>query len=182
MFHRNTRFQDNPLSANQLADLVKANHLVSEGKPLDAARLFADMADELQRSNHPRRAANLYARAAHAFADGNNEQAALEKARKALALFTQFRMVGRTTMFFSNITRKMTVKGMKVAAEALQQEYGIQITPMPLESRQENRRQSGLLPTNCPNCGATVHRDEVEWVDDNTVECEYCGTLVRIEQ
>jgi hypothetical protein len=155
--------------------------LISEGKPSDAGPLFAEVADAMQQSNHPRRAANLYARAAHAFADGNNEQAALGYAKTALALFTQFKMVRRTPVFFTNITRKMTAKGMKAAANVLQREYGTQIAAQPAAPRQENRRHRGLLPTSCPKCGAAVHGDDVDWVDDNTVECEYCGTLIRTE-
>ncbi len=85
-------------------------------------------------------------------------------------------------MFFTNITRKMTTKGMKKAAEALQREYGAQISAQPVETMQENHQQRGLLPTNCPKYGATVLSDEVDWVDNNTVECEYCGTLIRIEK
>jgi len=182
MFRKRARFQAIPLTPDQLAVLVKANQLMSEGKPSDAGPLFAGLADAMQQSNHPRRAANLYARAAHAFADGNNEQAALGHARAALALFTQFEMVGRTSIFFTNITHKMNTKGMRVAAEALQREYGAQIATQPVASRQANRRQRGLLPANCPKCGAAVHSDEADWVDNNTVECEYCGTLIRAEQ
>jgi hypothetical protein len=182
MFRRRPRFQANLLTADQLAVLVKANQLMSDGKPSDAGPLFANVADAMQKSNHPRRAANLYARAAHAFADGNNEPAALDYTRKALALFTQFKMVRRTPVFYTNITRKLTAKGMKVAADMIQREYGPQIAAQPVAPLQENRPHRGLLPTNCPKCGAAIHSDEMDWIDDNTVECEYCGTLIRIEE
>jgi hypothetical protein len=182
MFRRRDHFQDNPLSANQLALLVKANQLISDGKPLDAGPLFAQVAGAMQRGNHPRRAANLFARAAHAFADGNDEQAALGYARTALALFTQFKMVRRSPVFFTNITHKMIAKGMNGAADTLHQEFGTQIAALPVVSQQENRPPRGILPTNCPKCGATIHSDAVDWVDDNTVECEYCGTFIRIEK
>lgn len=35
------------------------------------------------------------------------------------------------------------------------------------------------LPTHCPSCGATVLPDEVEWLDEATAECAYCGSLIR---
>jgi hypothetical protein len=38
-----------------------------------------------------------------------------------------------------------------------------------------------LLPTHCPACGAAVRPDEVEWLDDVTAECAYCGSPVREE-
>jgi hypothetical protein len=38
-----------------------------------------------------------------------------------------------------------------------------------------------VLPTHCPSCGATLRPDEVEWLDDVTAECAYCGSPVREE-
>jgi hypothetical protein len=37
------------------------------------------------------------------------------------------------------------------------------------------------LPTHCPGCGAPVHPDEVEWLDDVTAECAFCGSPLRRE-
>ena len=51
--------------------------------------LFANLATEMETILHPRRAANLHAQAAHAYADSQNEQAALNQARLALNLFIQ---------------------------------------------------------------------------------------------
>jgi hypothetical protein len=36
-----------------------------------------------------------------------------------------------------------------------------------------------ILPTHCPSCGAAVKPDEVEWLDEITAECGYCGSPVR---
>jgi hypothetical protein len=36
-----------------------------------------------------------------------------------------------------------------------------------------------VLPINCPSCGGPLHADEVEWTDEITVECPYCGNAVR---
>jgi len=35
-----------------------------------------------------------------------------------------------------------------------------------------------ILPTHCPSCGAGVKPDEVEWLDEITAECGYCGSPV----
>ncbi|MEA4906316.1 MAG: hypothetical protein GYA17_02200 [Chloroflexi bacterium] len=37
------------------------------------------------------------------------------------------------------------------------------------------------LPTECPSCGGRIHPQEVEWVDEITVVCGYCGNLIRGE-
>jgi NAD-dependent SIR2 family protein deacetylase len=135
----------------------------------------------MQRSNYLRRAANLYTRAAHAFVEGNNEQEALGYARTALELFSQHKMPRRQRKFFTNITRRMTDKGMQASSQVLQKEYGTQITAQPAELQQEIHKPRGLLPTSCPKCGGAVASDEVDWVDDRTARCEYCGTLIRTE-
>jgi hypothetical protein len=38
-----------------------------------------------------------------------------------------------------------------------------------------------LLPVACPTCGAPLRSDDVEWVDDASAECPFCGGVVRAE-
>jgi hypothetical protein len=38
-----------------------------------------------------------------------------------------------------------------------------------------------VLPTNCHGCGGPLHPEEVEWTDEITAQCPYCGTPVRAE-
>lgn len=189
---------DGPLGADQLAQLQQANQLMAAGQAGQAAPLFANLAAQLEASRHPRRSANLHARAAHAFADSQQGQLALEQARSALNLFLSSRMPLRAPMFFSNITRKLNNHGLQAAAQALQQEYGGRLQGGgPLRRGGGLRRRMaglggagpaapaepvhGTLPTSCPKCGAPVHGSEINWVDPHTAECDYCGALLRAE-
>lgn len=38
-----------------------------------------------------------------------------------------------------------------------------------------------VLPTNCPGCGGPLHAGEIEWTDEITAECPFCGSAVRAE-
>ncbi len=38
-----------------------------------------------------------------------------------------------------------------------------------------------VLPTRCPGCGGAVRADEVEWLDEVTAECAWCGSAIRAE-
>ena len=174
---RNPGQNATPLSPAQLQMMNQANQLVASGQPIVAAPLFAQLASGMEASNHPRRAANLHAQAAHAFADGNDEQDALAQARRALSLFIQYQMVRRTPVFYANITRKLTNKGMKNAAEALLKEFDPVVGGMPAPAPAAAAR--GSLPTSCPKCGAPLHGSEANWIDANTAECDYCGTSIR---
>jgi hypothetical protein len=94
-----------------------------------------------------------------------------------LSLFIQYQMVQRTPVFYGNITRKLTNKGMKNAAEALVKEFGPVVGGMAAPAPAAFPR--GSLPTTCPKCGAPLHGSEVIWVDAITAECAYCGTSIR---
>jgi len=165
------------LSASQIEVLAKANQLAANNNSAAAAPLYAELARELD-VPHPRRAANLHARTAHAYADAGNEQLALAQARTALTMFIQYRMINRTPVFFANITRKFNNKGMKNSASALQNEFGNRVGPMPPQPAPGSAPR-GVLPTNCPKCGAPVHSDEATWIDNQTAECDYCGVSIR---
>jgi len=174
---RNPAMNATPLSPAQLQTINQANQLVASGQPILAAPLFAQLASGMQASNHPRRAANLHAQAAHAYADGKDEQDALAQARRAMSLFIQYQMVQRTPVFYANITRKLTNQGMKNAAEAMAKEFGPVVAGMPASAPAAAAR--GSLPTSCPKCGAPLHASEATWIDANTAECAYCGVSIR---
>ena len=176
-FERNPDEQTEPLDPPHRQIQIQANQLVAHGKPGQAAPLFAKLA-EVESIDHPRRAANLHAQAAHAFADNQQGPAALIQARAALHLFLKYKMIERTPVFFANITRKLNNKGMKNAADALISEFGSRITVIPVAAAPAAQKH-GVLPTNCPKCGAPVHGERAKWVDANTAECEYCGSLIR---
>jgi len=170
--------QNAPLNAPQIEVLAKANQLVESGKPGEAAPLFAQLARDLD-SNHPRRAANLHALAAHSYADAGNPNLALTQARAALTMFIQNKMAGRTPVFYSNILRKFNNKGLKDAATALQNEFGGRLGPAAAQPPSTKPVKHGVLPTNCPKCGAPIHGASANWVDDQTAECDYCGSAIR---
>jgi hypothetical protein len=177
MFRRRLAMQNDVLSASQIEVLAKANQLAVNNNSADAAPLYAELARELD-VPHPRRGANLHARSAHAYADAGNEQLALVQARAALTMFIQYRMINRTPVFFANITRKFNNKGMKNSTTALQNEFGNRVGQMPPQPAPGSAKR-GVLPTNCPKCGAPVHGDETTWIDNLTAECDYCGAAIR---
>ena len=170
------------LDDEQLKDLAAANQLMESGKPAEAAPLFATIAAWLEKPR-PRRAANIHARAAHAYADTAQEQPALAQARSALRMFIQYNMIERTPVFYTNIRRKFTHKNMPAAAAALQQEFRLQDLPdQAVSAAPAPAHQHGHLPGVCPKCGAPLRPAEVEWVDDRSAECSYCGALVSTEK
>jgi hypothetical protein len=37
------------------------------------------------------------------------------------------------------------------------------------------------LPAKCPSCGGPIKAEEVGWTDHGSVDCSYCGSVVRAE-
>jgi hypothetical protein len=182
MFRRFRRaaLQPNAFNPVQMQTLRNAIRFVSSGQPGLAAPLFAKLAGEMETTGHPRRAANLKAQAAHAFADSQNELQALNHSRTALNLFIQYQMTNRAPVFFANITRKFLNKGMKTAAETIGNEFGSRVGTMPAVAMPASLT-TRQLPTNCPKCGAPIHKIDLYWVDDQTIECDFCASLIRSE-
>lgn len=58
----------------------------------------------------------------------------------------------------------------KVPDIKIEEPVGIQ------SSQQTNTRQR--LPSKCPSCGAPVHPNTVDWVDNGQAGCAYCGSLL----
>ena len=52
-------------------------------------------------------------------------------------------------------------------------------TVLPPQTSFVQAAKKPLLPTQCPSCGAGVRPDEVEWLDEVTAECAYCGSPIR---
>jgi hypothetical protein len=175
---RRTPFQRALPDGALMGQLNDANRLLAQGQAAEAAPLFGQVAQAMEASGHPRRAANLHARAAHAFADAGREALALQHARLALRLFKQYAMAQRLQQFSANILRKFQAGGMAPAAEALQREYGL---PASVAAPAAPAAALARLPGACLKCGAPVHSDDVEWIDPHSAECPYCGAVLRAE-
>ena len=181
MFRRNARANQGQivLTPNQFNLLTEANQLIANNKFQQAALIFAQLAVEMETTRHPRRAANFHARAAHAFADAGDALQSLSHARAALNLFIQFQMVNRIYHFYTNIIQKMRNHGMQAAVNELEKEFSNKIGAIPSPA-QPTPLRSGHLPPSCPKCGAPARSDEVDWIDNQSAECNYCGAVLQV--
>jgi len=159
--------------------LNQALQLLANGQPGEAALILDRLAHEMEAGNHPRRAANLHAQAAHAYADAHHAASTLAQSRAAMGLFLQFQMVPRAVQFYANITHKLRNKGMTAVADTLQEEFGPRVGPVPAQQSSPAMPHKGHLPVACPQCGGPIRPDEADWVDDRTIQCVYCGSLIQ---
>lgn len=146
------------LPANRL--LRTANNLFASGQPEQAAPLFAQLAQTMESRGQMVRAANLHARAAHAYADSNAEAESLAEARLALTQFMAIDLTERIPVFYRNITHKYKSKGMRQALQSLNAEFCDRIKTLPAIINAPTGVSQAVLPVECPHCGAPVLSSE----------------------
>jgi len=171
-----------PMRANPILvqSIQRANQLIANGQASEAAQLLTRLLRESESRGRPRLTANLHAQAARAYAAAKDEQNALSHAQSALSQFIQLNMLPRVPKFYANITRELQVNGMNASADALQKEFGAKAKE--LESQGfAAPAQHGRLPPKCPQCAAPVKSDEVDWIDRNSAECNYCGSVIQTD-
>ncbi len=158
--------------------LQRANNLLDKGEYLRAAEAFEQLADMAEKRNGPR-APMFYLQAGRAWLLAGKAPAAVDHFKRALALFAERGQNGRVSQAGVRITTELEARGFKKEAGELKT-YLHELLPGPIKFTQSppSTRQI-TLPTHCPYCGAAMRPDEVEWLDEKTAECAYCGSPVR---
>ena len=159
--------------------LIKSNQLLASGHYLEAAEGFEDLADAAM-ARGGRRAPQLYLQAGRARLLAGQGAAAMPLLDRGLRLFAAGGAMLRLERAGRRIVGELKATGMDQEAEtikAMLAEFGAQTAERLKEDAAAPSRPS--LPTHCPSCGAPVHPAEVEWLSDDTAECEYCSAPIR---
>ena len=169
------------LGAALLPLLIEAHRLFAAGQPAEAARLFAQLAEKAEADGNLQRAAHMHLEAAHSLLMVNDGQAAVAHARAALQLFLQSGSIGRAEAVYQRTVHELRARGMRAEADALEHDLRSEFSeaaPAPAPDFTPSPA-SGRLPAKRPQCGGPVRGDEVEWIDDHSAECLYCGSVVQ---
>jgi hypothetical protein len=165
---------------------MEAHRLFAEGQPAAAAPLFVELAGMAHSLNMPRRAAQMHLQAARSFAASGNKAAVLEQARAALQVLIGAELAEEATLVLPRLVREMRERGMTAEAGILQHEIqeqlGLSAEEWGEASAPPAKPARGRLPAKCPGCGGPVRSDEVEWIDEHSAECVYCGSVLPTEK
>jgi hypothetical protein len=155
--------------------MLRARRFIGIGQFGKAAALLAELAGQMDIAARPKAAAELHARAAHCYVGAGIASAALAESEMALNGFNQAGLPERAAHFQRTITQRMQAHGMQAGAEALLARFGTPPALVPAALPNQHL----FLPTACPQCGAPLHRDEIEWIDERSGECAYCGAVIE---
>jgi len=175
MFRRNIR---KTLSPNIPPLLQEANFVFDKGEYGRAGELFENLAQAAD-ARGGARAPIFHLQAGRARVFAGQTRLGLPSLKRGLQLLSQrspgfkFRRAAR------RVIDELESRGLK--AEAAEIEAWIKdMSPfMPEVDTEPTPAKRPMLPTHCPSCGAAVRPDEVEWLDEVTAECAYCGSPIR---
>jgi hypothetical protein len=151
---------------------------MDEGEFAEAALAFHDLAKKAEEL-FPERAPFLYIEAGHAATLNGDGKKAVSYFRSGLTLLATQQRYHRVRRAGERIVHEL--RDHRFDAEASEVESVLKGNlPTAAEKEPESVQvKRATLPTHCPSCDASVRSDEVEWIDEITAECDYCGSPVR---
>jgi len=168
----------------------RAHRLLEAGEHANAAYLYEELAQSAHDRGRLRVAPHLYIQAGRANLLGGQAEAGMRLVRQGLGMLaeagrwlTLSRLGRRLVIELRDLGRGNDAAEIERWLESSLRGQDLSDSFGDVEAGAEAGAQAvprrGILPLQCPYCGATVHPDEVEWIDENTAECAYCGSMLR---
>lgn len=172
MFRRQIR---RALVQNVPPILQEAHFAYSKGEYGLAADLFEQIARAADGRGAPR-APLFHLQAGRARILAGQTALGISSLRRGLELLAERGQYQRLNEAGQRTIRELRERGLSEEASAIET-WLASVLPAAFTPQPPSRRP--VLPTHCPACGAPLRPDEVEWLDDITAACGYCGSPVR---
>jgi len=159
--------------------LQEANFAFSKGEYGRAGELFEQIA-KVAGARGGRRAPLFYMQAGISRIFAGQSALGMPSLKQGLTLLAQRGKFNRLFRTSRRLVRDLNERGYtKEATELETWLNAMPSVPTGTFEAQEPAEKSPTLPTHCPSCGAPLRPDEIEWLDNITAECGYCGSPVR---
>lgn len=161
-----------------LPEVNHAHRLMDEGKFGEASLAFYDLAKKAE-ERFPERAPFFYVKAGRAAILSGANKKGVVHFRSALTLLGSQQRYHRLHQVGNRIVEELRANGLLEEANEVESviRNNVQI-PVRKEAGVSGKI---ILPTHCPSCGAALRPNEVEWLDELTAACDYCGSPIRAE-
>jgi hypothetical protein len=177
MFRRNIR---KTLAQEVPPILQEANFAFSKGEYGRAGELFERIAEGADARGGPR-APLFHLQAGRARIYAGQTKLGMPSLKRGLELLAERQKFQRLQNAGQRVIAELNERGLTnevtdieiLLKTLLPSKAAFEVQPSPAKKP--------ILPTHCPSCGAAVKPDEVEWLDEITAECGYCGSPVREE-
>lgn len=158
--------------------LQEANFAFSKGEYGRAAELFEQIARIADGRNGPR-APLFHLQAGRARLLAGQSGLSLPSLKRGLELLSQRGQFQRLHRFGSRTVEELSQRGLNDEAGEISVWLKTVLIEVPAA---EKFTHEPALPTHCPACGAPLRHDEVEWQENASAQCGYCGSPVRNER
>jgi uncharacterized Zn-finger protein len=166
------------LAQNVPPILQEANFAFSKGEYGRAAELFEQIARVADGRGGPR-APLFHLQAGRARLLAGQSGLGLPSLKRGLELLAQRGQFQRLHQFGSRTVEELNQHGLNNEAGEISAWL---ISVLPETPAAERPVHKPALPTHCPACGAPLRHDEVEWQENSSAQCGYCGSPVRNER
>ena len=159
--------------------LQRANQLMAAGDYAGAAIAFKELAERAE-NRFGKRAPFFFIQAGRAAILSGQTKVGVADLSHGLTLLASQGRFPRMRAFGQRAIEELKAHGLNAEAEEIASLLNASL-PKGILAATSSSAKKPVLPTHCPSCGAAVRPDEVEWLDDVTAECDYCGSPVRGE-
>jgi hypothetical protein len=163
--------------------LQEANFTFDKGEYGRAAQLYERLAQAADDRGGPR-APIFHLQAGRSRIYAGQTALGMPSLKRGLELLSQRGQYQKLQNMGSRIVMELNERGLTKEAAEIEAmlKGGVSISSMPVMETSPAQAKKPILPTHCPSCGAVLKPDEVEWLDNVTAECAYCGSPVREEE
>jgi len=175
-----------PVAPRVRRALRRAHEALERGDAAEAARIFRRLGEGAERRGMPVRAAIAFAEAAYAEAVGGEARRAVEEGGRAVEIGARLGRPARIAPAVGRVIEALRQGGHEAEAAELEARLDAALEAAGTSRREvvdrlaaARRERRGQLPAKCEACGAPLLPDEVEWHDDTTASCPYCGSPVK---
>ncbi len=158
--------------------LRRANQALSAGNYVEAADAYEQLARAAEARGGPR-APFFYVQAGRCKVLAGKAADGVQDLERGLGLFAMRGRQRKASNVGQRVVNELNARGLKKEAQQVA-DYLKEIVPdFAGTGGEPTAAERPALPTHCPGCGAPLRPDEVEWLDDVTAACEYCGSPVH---
>lgn len=164
--------------APALPALQHANQLMSAGDYAAAAATFEDLAKRANARNG-KHAPFFYLQAGRALMLTYEYKKCMVYYIQGLNLLIDAQRYTQLFRVGTYIVQELKMRGREPEAREIAAMIHSNTLAISETSTQQLPSDKLTLPTHCPSCGGPLHSDQVDWVDDLTAECSFCGSPIR---
>jgi hypothetical protein len=153
--------------------------MMAQGSYQEARMIFEELANGAAQRGIPR-APQLFLRAGESALKAGEQGPAVELFTRGLRLMAELGQTHRLPAVSRRVLDELQSAGLKEECEALEKEISQLLASVDMEIATSSPQRKRRLPGKCPQCGGIVHPQEVEWIDESTASCDYCGSILEL--